>query len=221
MPYHLLIFLFMISATVYGQESIYKKTIVINEYASVHGEYKNIDKFYPTFYNWVTIMVEGINCDDLNLKGENFDIHKFDAKRSYQHCYFYIKCLHPTDSFSKMQIFDKDKYVQDISFSGSQFLKELPRPQIQLDKEPIGHFHETYRLYDSLYCFAPFNDDYNDNVKLTVVSFTIELTRKGELFYSEHIIGAKYSDKVREQYRQLFLGDSVHIKSLIIKDEQS
>ena len=160
---------------------------------------------YSCYYNKIGVIVEGINSNNLRLESEDCDIIKATPG-----C-FYIRLK--TDKTSvQFKLYNKikliDSFYREVSF-------DIPLPNIHLGGVR-GHSNFPLKL-SGIYLLSSIGNKYTGEMGFKINSFIVDLISKEE-HYSEYTNGQEFSDKVKNKYQNMKIGDKVVIRCVIFED---
>ncbi len=168
---------------------------------------------YNNYYNRIKLVVEGLSCSDVLLRGDSFDVKKIDD------CIYYIRAISKQHTIAPIEIFDK-KNNKPIAVVYIEFSDSIPLPEVNVNKPWTSKGRKSISpMSDSVYCTSPIRDQFNDLLKFSVLSYNVEVVSRNKVIYSEKVMGYKISSGTKKYMNELRYGDKVVLKSIKAKDQ--
>ncbi|MBS1585649.1 MAG: hypothetical protein JSS82_08885 [Bacteroidetes bacterium] len=149
----------------------------------------NIINIYPLLWNPVNIIVEGVACNSMLIKGEGLEIKKLspclvNIKKTEEMATYHLKVLDKGRFIGSIDVVSTDDTLIDV------FLKTREMRD--------GYY---YYIFDSLFLSTQYYPEYNAKLlrKFRIYSFTASIVNTSEIVYTERINGEKFTDNFRQQ----------------------
>lgn len=171
----------------------------------------NYYRIYSTYYNKIRLLVENVHCNDVNLIGENVEILK-DSN-----CIYYVRMLNK-DENSKLKIYVNDSLLKEYQLIIDS---KIPLPKIDINGPKIIEYGRALgSKADSVFCVSTLFDNYNKQIKFSVVKFRATIRKGNKDVYSKEINGNKFSVEIKKILPTLKYGDKMILENIIIKDDR-
>lgn len=165
---------------------------------------------YQTYFN-ALIIRDFLPDTNVTFTAKNVEIKKGNYN------YIYVRSINGKGDTIKL--YRNNKLTGAVYFGID---KKMPLPELKL-----GHnnsklcFRRRWIPVDTVYCNAPFSDEWNRTVRFNVVSFKFSIEKSGAPIFSEMRSGCTFTNSMRNEMLKATTANKFVITNAVVKDEQN